>query len=315
MRALKVFLWFVFFLRCIAAEARPSQITYVDATVCCLAPDGQGGIFVVSWWFRGDGTSATTISVAKLDSTGQVVSTFPFQSGNSDVPSAAAVDPTGNLWIVGGTTPAVPNNAPTVGLILKLDATGTRLLSAAPFGGRDATTITQIRALAFDADGNLYVAGHTAQLDFPLTAGAFINKFPTLPPLAGSTLIPHAGFGFLAKFEQQSQATPPYSLIYSTLLGGLSLPATGGFPPLPTTDISALAVDSSDSVTVGGVTTASDFPVTQNAYRGQFEGNFTPNIFVARFNVQGSGLVWPLFWDRGISAFRLAESHSMRVGT
>lgn len=278
-----------------AAWAQPAQLSYVDANVCCLAPDGHGNSFVVSSTFPVLSSQNTTISVAKLDSSGQVVSTFRFETGNREVVAAAAVDPSGNLWIVGTTL----NNAPSVGLILKLDQTGMKLLSMATFGGADTSTVTQIQALAFDMSGNLYVAGHTAQLDFPLTEGAFISRFPTLPPEPGSSLIPHAGFGFLAKLAQASLATPPYTLVYSTLLGGLGLPTTGGFPPLPMTDISALTVDSNGVVTVTGITTASDFPVTQGAYRTQFEGNFTPNVFVTRFNAEGSGLAWSTFLGVG----------------
>jgi len=58
------------------------------------------------------------ISVAKLDSTGEVVSTFRFETGNGEIAAGAAVDPFGNLWIVGDK-----------GLVLKLDRTGTTLLS------------------------------------------------------------------------------------------------------------------------------------------------------------------------------------------
>ena len=45
------------------------------------------------------------------------------------------------------------------------------------------------------------------------------------------------------------------------------------------------------SIHCSGITTASDFPVTKGAYRTQYEGNFTPNVFVTRFNAQGSALI------------------------
>src|SRR5262249_7971844 len=128
--------------------------------------------------------------------------------------------------------------------------------------------------------------------------------FPTLPAVPGSGLIPHAGFGFLAKFNQTSQTTPPYTLVYSTLLGGLSLPDTPGFPPLPMTNISALAVDSNGIVTVAGISTALDFPATAGEYRTKYEGNLTPNLFVTRFNAQASGLIWSTFMGVGTNLSR-----------
>jgi len=289
----------VLVLAALTAHAQQSQIAYVDSSVCCMAPDGRGDTFVISWQAPNPSVRATTISVTKLDPTGQAASTFAIAMPNGGVPSAAAVDPAGNPWIVGTTAAITPTTAPTVGLIIKLNGDGTQVLSNATFGGLDPTTVTQIQAVAFDQAGNLYIAGHTAQLDFPLTKGAYISSFPTLPAPSGSTLIPHAGFGFLTKFAQAEQGSPPYTMVYSTLLGGLSLPDIGGFPPLPMTDISALAVDSSGIATAAGVTTAADFPVTADAYKTLYEGNFTSNVFVTRFNSQGSALLWSMFLGVG----------------
>jgi uncharacterized protein (TIGR03437 family) len=283
--------WAVLFLCPIAVEAQPSQLSYVDATVCCLVRDGQGGSFVISSSFPKLGSEASTTSVAKLDSSGRVKSTSHFATGDLGIPYAATVDPGGDLWIVGN-----------AGLILKLDPTGTKLLSMTTFGGPG----TRILAVTFDMAGNLFIAGATGELDFPVTPGAFMTKFPSLPAEPGSSLIPHPGLAFLTKFAQPSQATPPYTLVYSTLLGGIALLDLPGLPPLPLTDISALAIDANGKATVAGITTASDFPVTMGAYRTQYEGNFTPNVFVTRFNAQGSALLWSTFL--GVSDLNLPLS-------
>jgi hypothetical protein len=113
---------------------------------CCIAPDGQGSNFVVSGGPTKVGSSPSTISVAKIDPSGNVVSQFTFQCGPDTTPSAAAVDPQGNLWIVGRTlsTFAV-SYPPIVGLIAELDSTGTHLLYSGAFeqsrwrGGRYAS--------------------------------------------------------------------------------------------------------------------------------------------------------------------------------
>jgi uncharacterized protein (TIGR03437 family) len=226
----------------------------------------------------------TTITVVKMDSSGNVISQFAFPAGSDGQAAAGAVDPAGNLWIAGSI--AVSSQSyPTLGLIAKLDSTGTHLLYSGTFGGLDPTGATAISAIAFDPAGNLYLAGSTSQTDFPVTPGAFISALNTAP-----AYVPK---GFVAKLTPASQQTPPYTPAYSTLLGGQ--PSGNS---LVATYISALAVDSNGIVTVAGYTYASDFPVTSGAFQTQFQGAYADG-FVTRLNAQGNGLIWSTLLGEG----------------
>ena len=274
------------------ARSQASWIAYVAPNICCIAVDGQGDEYVVS------ASSATqdlngnaAISVAKLDPNGNVLGKITFQAGRSVDPAAVAVDPSGNLWIVGAAQPDSQPTTALTGLIAELDSTATHVLYSGTLGGLDPSGTTGIGALAFDAAGNMYIAGSTTQLDFPTTAGAFTTAVPSVG--AGQQL----SYGFVAKLAPASQSTPPYTVAYSTLLGGQQVVApitcAGCLPQLPNTSIWALAVDSSGAATVAGTTTAADFPLTAGAFQTALQGgNSVPNVFVTRVNAQGTGLVW-----------------------
>jgi uncharacterized protein (TIGR03437 family) len=273
------------------AAAQQSHISYVSLNPCCIAPDGQGNNFIVSSSPLPPGPSEelvamTTITVVKVDSSGNAISLFTFPAGNDGQAAAAAVDPLGNLWIAGSI--AVSSQSyPTLGLIAKLDSTGTHLLSSGTFGGLDPIGATAISAIAFDPAGNPYLAGSTSQTDFPVTPGAFISALITAP-----AYVPN---GFVAKLTPASQSTPPYTLAYSTLLGG----QPSGTLAAPTF-ILALAVDSNGVATVAGYTYASDFPVTPGAFQTQFQGGANDSDgFITRLNAQGTGLIWSTLLGEG----------------
>src|SRR5262249_6422078 len=133
------------------------------------------------------------ISVSRVDSSGNVLSTFRFQAGTLPNPQAAATDALGNLWIVGST------GIPFRGLIAELDRTCTSLLYSGTFGGVDPQGSTEIKSIVFDNAGAAYLAGSTSQNDFPRTPGAFIGKFGSPPQTAGWIFEGPAQFGFVSK--------------------------------------------------------------------------------------------------------------------
>jgi len=210
-------------------------------------------------------------------------------SGN-DVPIASAVDPGGNIWIVGNTdsddfnlvNPIVAQKVPyrTAGFIIELDPTGTKLLFATYLAGqlRSNTTCptcyyaTSVSALAVDSSGNIYASGSTNETDFPTTPGAFMTKGGTVGADSfGNTFV----YSFVVK------VSPAGKLVYSTLLGtGTSL-CTGGSTCIPYESTSAtvggMAVDSTGDVTAAGVKSG---------------GYNLGSGYVVQLSADGSKLLW-----------------------
>jgi len=71
---------------------------------------------------------------------------------------------------------------------------------------------TSAAAVATDAAGNIYVAGFTSAVDFPLTAGSY-DHTPKFPFFGGHDPDISSGMGFISKFDKTGQ-----TLIYSTYL-------------------------------------------------------------------------------------------------
>jgi len=111
------------------------------------------------------------------------------------------------------------------------------ILSYSTFlGGSDGNE--DVRAVATDAAGNVYVTGSTASTNFP-------TAFPLQPALAAG--VAGAGDAFVTKLNPAGTA-----LVYSTYLGGSG------------NDIAnAIAVDSGGNVVIAGSTSSTDFPTAQ----------------------------------------------------
>lgn len=124
------------------------------------------------------------------------------------------------------------------------------------------------RAVATDADGNVYVAGRTDSPDFP-------TRDPYQPsPRAFSQV-------FVAKFAADG------SLVYSTYVGGSENDAAWG-----------IAVDRQGAVYVTGNAQSKDFPVTNSALQPQMSGAAGPyaiDAFVFKLNPAGSALEYSTY--------------------
>ena len=119
---------------------------------------------------------------------------------------------------------------------------------AASFGTGSNSTI--LNSVTVDPSGNAYVAGETCDTNYPVTAGAFKQSGGSVVALDCYDII-------VSKFDPTGS-----TLLYSTYIGGQSeLSATG-----------RIVVDAAGEVYLAGVTTASDFPTTANAFQKQFKG-------------------------------------------
>lgn len=149
-------------------------------------------------------------------------------------------------------------------------------------------------AIALDPVGNIYVAGETAALNFPTTAGVYQ---PSPNKLTGTVCEnPPTRFcsdAFVMKLNPAGD-----QVIYSTYFGGSSFDSAAG-----------IAVDSAGDAIVTGSTQSSDFPVTAAAAQIAFGGGQCPvpgfgeipqplpcsDVFVTKFDPTGSRLIYSTY--------------------
>jgi hypothetical protein len=198
--------------------------------------------------------------------------------------AAIAIDSQGSTYVTGETLsttfpvtqgtfqsidPAAANQTFTA-FVSKLNAAGTALIYSTYLGGSSGD---EGNAIAVDANGDAYVTGSSASLNFPVTPGAL----QTTNKGASSA----KATAFVTELNPSGA-----NLIYSTYLGGSTFDGAA-----------AVAVDAEGNAYVAGQTSSTDFPVTQGAF--QMTSNATAaqssNAFVAKLNPSGSALVYSTY--------------------
>lgn len=111
------------------------------------------------------------------------------------------------------------------------------------------------RAIAVDAEGNVFVAGETLSSEFPTTPGAYRTS------RKGNTDV------FVSKFNGELT-----NLLASTFLGGA----------LNHERTCSIATDAEGNVYVAGSTYSTDFPTTRGSYDATGNGRW--DVFVSKFN-------------------------------
>jgi uncharacterized protein (TIGR03437 family) len=147
-------------------------------------------------------------------------------------------------------------------LIGKLNSSGTAMVytTSLPDG-------YLISALALDSSGHAYVTGWSGDPQLPTTPGAF-------QPVAPNT----NSHGFVVKVSADGSA-----FIYATYLAGSTVDLAKG-----------VAVDSSGTAFIRGITESADFPVTPGAYQTSGGGqNGVP--FLTRLSSDGTHLLYSTF--------------------
>ncbi len=137
------------------------------------------------------------------------------------------------------------------------------LVASTYLGG---TSDQQAAAVALDASNNIYVAGSTDSINFPVTVGAF-----------QSALV--ESLAFVSKLDPTET-----SLIYSAVFGGSNLNAAN-----------AIAVDASGNAFIGGITASSDFPVTNGAFQSHYTGGSNNVCFAVKLSASGSQLLYSTY--------------------
>ena len=196
------------------------------------------------------------------------------------------VDADGNAYVTGFTAstdfPLLGNFQGDAGttdaFVSKLNPQGTGLVFSTYLGGGDDENAvdpqTRVGSIALDGNRNVYVAGLTRSVDFPVVLPVQVTN-------GGN------GDGFVTKLNAAGSG-----ILYSTYHGGRNVDVI--------TDIS---VDASANAYVIGSTNSDDLNIA-NAFQPNFGGG-TSDAFVARYNVDGTGLVYSTYlggsdFDRGI---------------
>ena len=195
--------------------------------------------------------------VAKLTAAGSALVFSTYLGGTlTDIASALALDPVGNVYVAGSTLstdfPVISGALQTVNhgsydaFVSKLNVSGNALLYSTYLGGEGPDQATGI---VVDASGEAYVGGLTQSLQFPVVNA--VQAMAQGGQDAFAALVSAAGT----------------SLSWSTYLGGSGDDQATG-----------IAVDASGGVYVAGLTYSSNFPTTFGSYE-------------TRYNRDGDGFV------------------------
>jgi hypothetical protein len=211
------------------------------------------------------------VFVTKLKSSGSGLVWSTFVGGSSyDYAYDAALSPEGDVLIAGATS---SSNFPTTegaydtssngaydGFVSRLNAAGSALQWSTFLGGVDDDHLWTVECNAL---GEAFVAGETWSTNFPVTPGAFDERFN-----GGGT------DACVAKLDPTGS-----SLVWSTFLGG------SGYDLIET-----LAFDSAGHLVGAGSTQSDEFPATPNAYDETHNGNFDACLVI--LDSASSALLW-----------------------
>ena len=267
-----------------ATNMPPIQGGYVTDSVTGVAVDSAGYVYITGniQQFPPENSLGPRMAafVAKVSPDGARVVYWKVIEGASS--RAIAVDREGNAVIAGLVSTGIdaapvsiprPASGEQAAFVAKLNSSGSAFQFAAYLGGNG---MTQARAIALDAQANVYFTGATAATDFPVTTSAFqkTNRSTTSNCAYGLTE------GFAGKLSADGK-----TLLYSTYLGGSKCDAGNG-----------IVVDASGSAVVAGATSSLDFPVSPGAPQGKpFGSDSWSGAFAAKLSPDGDRLVYSTY--------------------
>jgi uncharacterized protein (TIGR03437 family) len=266
--------------------------TFFPAAVTALAMDAAGNAYVTGYGsppsfpatpgaFQTMPKSGNNVSpgiVAKLNASGTAASYATYVSGSGapngqggDYPASIAVDAAGDAFITGWTNsadfPVTPGAFLTTYpgersvFLTKVNPQGTGLVFSTYLG-----PTAYAPAVKLDTQGTAFVAGSTASMNFPTTAGA--TPFSAGLSATGSGSVTPIS-GFLTHFSLDGS-----SLIYSTFVGAVGYSSA------------ALDVDGVGNAVFAGVTSNAALPVGAAAFQSLYAGG-AADAYVARFTPDG----------------------------
>jgi uncharacterized protein (TIGR03437 family) len=265
--------------------------TYFPAAVQSLAIDGAGNAYVTGYGyppvfpatagaFQTAPKSANNASpgiVAKLNASGTAVSYATYVSGSGatsggDNLTSIAVDASGNAFVTGWTNsadfPVTPGaflaTYPGVRSVFltKVNPQGAGLIFSTYLGATAYAPVVKV-----DAQGTAFVAGSTASMNFPTTAGAMPFS-PGLSAVGDGAVTPISGF--LTHFSPDGS-----SLVYSTYVAAVGYASAA-----------LLDVDPIGNAVIAGLASNATLPVGAAAFQPLYAGG-PSDAYVARFTPGG----------------------------
>jgi len=224
--------------------------------------------------------------------------------------NGVALDADGNFYIVGNTNgTSLPTTAgviqPTTGpvqstnpLALQLQrgfvakfnpvtaSGGASLAYSTYLGGQAAGGSDTVANITTDAQGNAYVVGGTASLDFPVTTGAYQTSCPSWAPWGDSgPTVMHGQSAFVAKLNPTGTAIEWATYLGAALANQDSVGAVG-----------PVQLDGNGNVYTTGKANGGNFP---------WVGNMEPYngypVFVSELDPTGSKLIFSTEFGTGLS--------------
>lgn len=194
-------------------------------------------------------------------------------ASSDDIGYAIAVDASGNAFFTGTTMSSNYSITPGVfqtnkGLyedvfVTKMNPAGNGLIYSTFIGG---SAIDIGYGIAIDNNGNAYITGKTASLNFPKTTGAF-----------QTTLSNSFHDAFITKLNPTGTA-----LVYSTYLGGTN------------EDIGySIAVNPNGEALVAGSTKSTNFDTTAASFQTTIGGAM--DVFITKINQNGNSLIYSTY--------------------
>jgi uncharacterized protein (TIGR03437 family) len=285
---------------------KPAQLSHVTG----VAAGGACAVYVTR-------TMTSDAFLAKLLPTGEMIWSTYLGGSDQDAAVGLAVDSQGNVYVAGNTSSGdFPISAPRIGVsgqnsvfLTKLLADGTLGYSVL-IGGEANNTATSI---AVDASQNVYVAGSTNSMNFPVTpgtlatsldAGSYTGFIVKLSPigsqiygtfLSNSYTQPNtilvgaddepvlAGLGQLQGLPPPQQGSPSEFLMKLDRSASQILLETYLQGAIVGAGPTSLASDGSDNLLVtGGVPDSTAFTVTPGAYKSPPSQSGCGNAFYYR---------------------------------
>jgi len=239
----------------------------------------KAGAYDVSFTGAGGNYNWGDVFVTKLNAAGALVYSTFIGGSSGEAGLSIAVTASGNAFITGSTfssdyptTPGAFDASFNGGIndvfVTKLSANGAALSYSTYLGGGGVADA--VSAIAVDASGNAYIAGHTNASDFPTTLGAYDQTYN------GASIFNDDVF--VAKLNAAGSA-----LIYGTFIGSSG-----------TEYCMDMALDVNGNVYVTGMTESSSYPTTPGAYDESFNGG-SQDGYATKLNAAGSALVYSTF--------------------